>query len=986
MESSENITVLFTDIVGSTELLTSVDPAVAFEQRRAHMSLLRRAVASSGGTEVKSLGDGLMVVFRTASAGLACAVEMQQLAEFDGRDSGTAMGLRVGLSGGEVIRDGEDYFGDPVVEAARLCAKAKGGQILASDLVRATAGRRVSHPFVHLGALELKGFPEPLSTFEVGWEALEVPDGRGLDEIPLPYRLSLAPPIGVIGRVGEASRLEEAYRRVLADQGREVLLISGEPGVGKTTITAQFARAAHEGGAVVLLGRCDEDMKVPFGPVSEALNHYVTHCSEEVLQDHVQHFGAQLGELVPSLRQRLGDLPDPENADPEIARHLLFRSVVGLLKTIASHNPAVLVVDDLHWADADTLQLLRHLAGALEPRRFLLIATFRSSEFPSVHQLTETLAALQRQPGVGRVELSGLADRDVLTFVETTTGHALDDTEIVLAHELFRETDGNPFFLGELLSHLAETGAMGERRRGEKGGPSEASRPAGSSSLPHSVRQVIAARVANLGEPARRILLFAAVIGREFDVELLAAVADLDQDELIDALEAACAASLVNELLQTPGNFRFAHALIQRALYASLGVSRRAQVHRQVAETLGEGGRTGIEADVFEVARHWQLGARISDGDQVAHACRLAAQRSAELRAFSEAVRWYEAAIERARGLSPASRSDLLLELGRVKIQANDIAGGRGALREAAGLVTGNGRGERLAEIGLAYHGPMRVTIRDPAERELLERALTAIGPDGDQRLRGRLLAHLSAFCYDDTDPGKLTLAEEAVALADQSGDLRATYAAHRALFWPQFGRPEGNARALECADRALSAADLLGDLQARIEGHWLRLLARAQRGVGIGSMDDLAVLDELAERSGLVAEQRLCESIRIRRVISEGRFAEAEDRLAHPVGIGEPDAVDLVGWGTQIAEICRWTGRLEETLQLVDPSTMHVTLQIANLIQAVRVSLLSESRIDYATREEIHDLAHGALESLTGVGSWTHVLELAALAECRVQ
>src|SRR5580658_5137349 len=155
MAATENITVLFTDLVGSTELASSLTPEAGDEVRRKHFSALRQAIATSGGTEVKNLGDGLMVVFPIASAALNCAVGMQQIVHRDNTDEERALGLRVGLSSGEATREADDYFGDPVIEAARLCSRAEGGQILASDLVRANAGRRSSHSFTSLGELEL---------------------------------------------------------------------------------------------------------------------------------------------------------------------------------------------------------------------------------------------------------------------------------------------------------------------------------------------------------------------------------------------------------------------------------------------------------------------------------------------------------------------------------------------------------------------------------------------------------------------------------------------------------------------------------------------------------------------------------------------------------------------------------------------------------------------------------------------------------------
>ena len=344
--STENVTVLFTDLVGSTELASGVPPEAADELRRRHFSCLRRAIASWGGTEVKSLGDGLMVAFSTASAGLACGVGMQQAVELDNRRTGRRLGLRVGLGGGEVTREGEDYFGDPVIEAARLCARAEGGQILAAYVVRAMAGRRSPHRFESRGALQLKGLPEPVPAVEVAWERLPEPE-LGADAVPLPARLSYAPSVGVIGRQSEEALLAAALKRVTAGEGRQVVLISGEPGLGKTTLAATAARAGRDGGACALLGRCGEDLTAPYRPFVEALSHYVTNAPEDVLSAHVQAHGAELARLIPALGKRLGDLPPPQSSDADTERYLLFGSVLGLLADASATQPLVLVLDDL---------------------------------------------------------------------------------------------------------------------------------------------------------------------------------------------------------------------------------------------------------------------------------------------------------------------------------------------------------------------------------------------------------------------------------------------------------------------------------------------------------------------------------------------------------------------------------------------------------------------------------------------------------------
>ena len=228
---------------------------------------------------MKNLGDGLMVVFSSASAALGCAVAMQQGVEQENRGSENPVGLRVGLSGGEVSREDDDYFGDPVVEAARLCALCQSGQVLASEWLRLTAGRRNRHECRSLGELTLKGLPNPVTSVEILWEPLG--GDRTATSIPLPARLAVRPAVGVVGRENEMTTITDAFKRVAGGGGREVLLVSGEAGLGKTTLVAEAARAALANGACVLFGHCEEDLATPYQLFAEALGHYVTFAPED---------------------------------------------------------------------------------------------------------------------------------------------------------------------------------------------------------------------------------------------------------------------------------------------------------------------------------------------------------------------------------------------------------------------------------------------------------------------------------------------------------------------------------------------------------------------------------------------------------------------------------------------------------------------------------------------------------------------------------
>ncbi|MGO9341257.1 MAG: ATP-binding protein, partial [Acidimicrobiales bacterium] len=728
----ENVTILFTDVVGSTELSQRLSPDAADEIRRVHFSTLRQAVAESGGTEVKNLGDGLMVVFSSASAALGCAAAMQQGVERDNRARKHSVGLRVGLSGGEVTQEDDDYFGDPVVEAARLCAACQGGQVLATDVVRAMAGRRNRHECRSLGELTLKGLPDPVGTVEVVWEPIGGSD-TGIST-PLPERLKARPTVGVIGCQTELQTIEDAIKRVSAGDGHEVLLISGEAGLGKTTLVAEVGRAAFGDGASVLFGHCEEDLATPYQLFAEALGHYVTHAPEEQLLAHVEQYGSELARLTPVLSSRIPDLPPSRATDSETERYLLFASVVGLLAKVSQDHPVVLILDDLQWADKGSLLLLRHLTTAEQAMRVLILGTFRDTELSRSHPLLETLAALRRHSGVSRIEMSGLDDEGVLSFLEAAAGQTLDDVGVRLAHVVYRETDGNPFFVSEVLRHLSETGVIYRDDSGRW--TSEASLEL--MTLPDSVREVIGARVGRLGQDTERVLSVAAVIGRDFDVAVLARATRTSDDDLLDILEAAAAAALVRESADSTGGYNFAHALIQHTLYEELGPNRRARAHRQVAEAMEEICGEHPGSRVGELARHWFMATQPIDLAKAIRYSRQAGDAALGALAPADAVRFYAQALDlysQATDPDPVLGVDLAIGIGTAQRQTGDPAF-RETLLDAARRAAQLDDTERLVAAALANDRGMVSSIRgiDSAKIEVLEMALAHLPPDNQNR------------------------------------------------------------------------------------------------------------------------------------------------------------------------------------------------------------------------------------------------------------
>ena len=347
------------------------------------------------------------------------------------------------------------------------------------------------------------------------------------------------------------------------------------------------------------------------------------------------------------LASRIRDLPPSRATDSDTERYLLFAAVVGLFDAMSKDQPVVLVLDDLQWADKGSLLLLRHLAAAEQGIRVLILGTYRDGGLSQAHPLTDTLAALHRVSGVNHIELAGLDDSGVVTLLEAAAGQDLDAAGVNLARALYRETDGNPFFVSEMLRHLAETGAIYRDTTG-RWVPKSA---LDTSALPNSVRVVIAARVGRLGKDAGRVLSAASVIGRDFDLELLALATKTSEDDLLDILDAAASVALVREVDDT-GRYSFAHALIQHTLYQDLGHNRRARSHRRVAEALEDLCRDRPGARVGELARHWTCATEPIDLAKAIGYSKQAGDAALRALAPGDALRYYAQALDLYR-MSP---------------------------------------------------------------------------------------------------------------------------------------------------------------------------------------------------------------------------------------------------------------------------------------------------------------------------------------------
>jgi len=835
-------------------------------------------------------------------------VAMQQAIFGHNRTAEAELAIRVGVAIGEVDEEDGDFFGEPVVEAARLCAKADGGQILVTELVRVLAGRRTVHEVVSVGALELKGLPEPVEAVEVRWSPPQVPVDA--DRVPLPSRLENRDGV-FVGRDAERAVLVDALKSACDDGRVRVVLIGGEPGIGKSTLASMFAQGAHRDGSTVLYGRCDQDLGIPYQPWREALEDLLAHGPSEVSEVAVANEG-----LLASLGIGSG-VAAPGSSDAATARYLGFGAVASVLAAAGEAAGLVVIVDDLHWADAQSLQLLRHLATAKQPMRLVVVGTFRESEVGAGTPLAGLLADLRRESTVVRVSLGGLGDLDVLALMESGAGRPLEPAELGLRDALLAETDGNPFFVWELLRHLVETGGF----RQDASGRWEASAELDVSRLPVSVREVIGQRVAHLGPAATSVLSVAAVIGRDFETRVLAAAADIDEGDLVDLLDRAIAAGLVADV----GSRRlsFSHALIEHALYTGLSSSRRALTHRRVAEAL-----EGLHADdpgrAAELAHHWAKATTPQDATKAVAFAQKAADHASARLAPDDARRWYAEALallDQQRSPDELLRCELSVGLGEAQRQCGDAAF-RETLLAAARQAMRLGEARLLVRAAMANsRGVYANSGNVDLERvEVLRAACNAT--EGDRSAeRTRLLALLASELTWDADGTESRLiADEALVSARELGDA-ATLMTVLNLRFITLTAPDRLADSLAETAEALALAGQVNDpLQEWFAAFW-RYWATIQAADHQAAEHAWAIMSERAVTLGEGVVQGWMPYQAAVRAIMGGDLTEAErlaDQALHlSTETGQADAA--MAYGVLLGCIRREQDRAAEIVPLLE-------------------------------------------------------------------
>jgi class 3 adenylate cyclase len=893
MPNAGTITVLFTDLVDSTGLTSRIGDVEIDGIRRAHFAVLRAAISATGGEEVKNLGDGLMVVYRSAADAIDGAVSMQRAVDRANLSSAEPLAMKVGVSVGDVTQEADDWFGTPVNEAARLCGAAVGGQILISDVVRLLAGSRARHAVRPVGAMQLKGLPEPVAVCEVEWERATT---RVRLMVPATLPSSDRP---CVGRDDELTRIRESWQQA---DGRPVLvLVGGEPGVGKTRLAVSAAMQAHDQGVGLLYGRCDEEIAAPFLPWVEIIRQLMAEVDGEVLRDWTGVRAGELTRIVPELARRMADLGAPTTGDPESERFALFDAVVSLLTGAAAAVPLFIILDDFHWADTASALLLRHVLRNTPGSRLTVVATYRDTDLISESVIGQVFGDLRRDGIVDRIRLTGLDSAATGALLIAWAGQPVPEALVKTVHT---ETDGNPFFIEELIAQLAETD--------DAATSADHSRLATSLlelGVPEGVANLVRRRASRLTEPARNILAVAAVAGREFDLDVIAAAANAKEDEAVDALDEATAIGLVEQV--TPnGRFRFAHSLIRSAIEESLGAARRARLHLRIGEEL----EAAQPIDVVALAHHYT--AATAAGAEKAYEYSTRAARSAlDALAYEEAAEHAERglrALTTAHTKEPHARADLLLLLAEARTDLSEVEAAHSTSVAAADEARRLDDTPRFVNAVFLYGLTGGIAV-DPTRTALVQEALARL-PDTDSRERALLLSGRAEWAFLSEDDADRADAQSALEMANRLDDPHVIAYSSAVLADLLIGSPNAAGR-IELGSQSLHIAETFGIGRAVfnslqwIPGAFLELGDRA------GCEATLADLETRARRLHFESMVVLS-GIRALLAMLDGRFEDANTISEQAVGVASgDDPVALIGHVAQQVAMAREIGNFVDLL-----------------------------------------------------------------------
>ena len=702
-----------------------------------------------------------------------------------------------------------------------------------------------------------------------------------------------------MGRDWEMAELMAGLEDAIGGRMR-LLLIAGEPGIGKTWLAEHLADHATGRGARVLWVRCWEAGGAPpFWPWTQVIRALAEDLDDQALADRLGAGAAPVAQLVPGLAERLGTtapFSGPSRVS-DATRFSLFETVAGFLRQAATVRPLVLVVEDLQAADDSSLLLLEFLARDPRGARLLVVGTYRNVAADRRHGIGDAMGQLVREGHL--LGLRGLDRREVRRLIEALSG--LDPSEAMVA-AVHETTEGNPLFVRETVRLLATDAALED--------PGRLRVP-----LSGSVRTVIARRLGPLSADAVVVLSAAAVVGREFDLSLVGPACELPMDRVLGGLSEAVALDVVAEEDGAVGRYRFSHSLIREVLYERLPIPARMQLHRRVGEAIERRHGDALGAHVAELAHHFAEAAVAGEAAKALAYASRAGERALAMHAYEEAAAQYRRALHILGFAGPDApvRCELLLRLGEAQARAGRYGEAEATCLEAAELSRTLGSSEQLANAALGLG--VREVRGGAVDRRLvglLREALEGL-PATDSPLRARLLARLSLeLTFSEEAALADPISQEAVELARRLGDAAALGSALRARWMAVWG-PDGLEERSALAEEMLRLARATGDQEMELAGRARRVTSSLQWGDFRAAEADVAACAGLADELRMPAHLWMATTMRAMWAQLQGSLDEAET-LAEQARSLDPDGVNGFFAYNDLLELLRWhQGRLPE-------------------------------------------------------------------------
>ncbi len=879
---------MFTDLAGSTRYVASVGDQAGQATIGRLQDEIRKAVASEGGHEVKSMGDGLLVWFSSARRAMAAGVAMQRSIAALRQQTDEpldVLDVRVGVHFGEVLWQDDDVFGAAVNAAARITGLARGGAILVSDLVRQLLGPAPDVELRSLGDFELRGLPGTWPLFDAVWD----PDG---DSPSLPA--AVPPPLPTVVRPTEHAALVAAMEQALAG-GRSLAMVVGEAGIGKTTLLECATQVAERQGALVLWGTAWDGGGAP------------------ALYPWIQALRPLGAEGLPTFADDLA-------SEDESARRRLFGAIADRLVAESSQRPVVVVLDDLQWADTDSLDLLGHIVRSLRQCHLALLCAYRDTDVADHPGLRSTLAELARMGE--RITLQGLDERGVAIVLAAVSGQSVEGSSLA---SLTTRTGGNPLFVREIARLVGADGW------------SEAPAPQG-------VREVIEQRLSLLGQSCLDLLGVAAVTGQEFDAAVVAAAAGVSLGKAEEHLELAALGSVVREPSEQARQWAFAHDLFRETIIGGLGASQRRAHHLALADELARRSAGGAVIAPAHVANHY-----VESGNAPEQAIDWSTRAAV---AASRQALYDAAAVHYQRALTVATRDPvgarkrikLSVSLADARRRAGDSDEARELFRAALDDARAEHDADGIAWAALGLQATGATSFREEhGPVPMLEEALTALGDRADV-LAARVWASLAQALYHSSRRGTHArraqeLSEQAVDMARAAGDpgsLALCLKARHDVLWRAGTAPER----LAVADEILTLARTSSAPDLEAHAHMLRLIARVELA-DEGGWQELDAFEQLATKIGEPRLRYYAITRRAAQLAWHGRFADAEAATdeAFQLGlrIGESDA-ELVH-AALVVHIRARQGRLAEVAEQLRDGPIWAILSTLDQAAIARMS-----------------------------------------------